>query len=327
MKTRIFSVLVLCGALSTWGGLAAAACTCTATGFPTAPGLTACQINPTPTVTGTINAAACDIGVYYSPGNSGSVNGATISGGGSFGVLVNGASVDVLNSTITTPGGVGIIYLNGASCLVPFRQRHPWLGGAYPGFSGGYPSACGVQNNAITLTAAGKTGVVAKNPGTVVAIINNMVTGSGPNGGIAQNGIEIGDGAAADIERNIVTNNEYTGPTFAATGILIYGGPAEAGYGNFEGPNYTSHLEVANNTLSSNDLGVVLWNQAAGNSKPPPTNNDVSQNDISNDATGADCNPFATGIAYYSGNGDTTNDNAVYGVCYGGSGTVAPAAD
>lgn len=155
MKRKIVSVLVLCGALSIWGGLgvAAAACSCqAATGFP-GPALTACLVNPPTKVTGAVDATGCDIGVYYSSGHSGSVNDATITGENCFGVLVNGASVNVVNSHIPVSAGTcaaypdyqfGIVYLNGANCS---------------------KGRCNIQGNVITLPVNGKDGVVAKNPG------------------------------------------------------------------------------------------------------------------------------------------------------------------
>jgi len=284
--------------------------------------LTACLVNPAGTVSGTVNATGCDIGVYYSPGKSGSVNGAAISGANYFGVLVNGASVDVVNSTISNVGPAinnfgnvqyrpgGILFLNGANCS---KGRHD--DGHPSDDDDGHQSACGIYGNTITQPLWGKFGITAKNAGTNVAVYGNTIAGNGSNGGIAQNGIEISDGAEADIEQNTVENNQYTGTDTNATGILIYGGPGLAGAGAFEGPNYTGQLEVQNNTLTNNDVGVVLWNVNSPVSKPPKrTNNDVSQNSISNDGTSA--NIYSAGIIYGSGNGDTIDDNTVYGAGY-----------
>jgi hypothetical protein len=332
MKTRIFLLLVLCVAFSTWGSLGVAAAkppppppvptACTT--IPDAPisGLTAYYFNPTGTVSGTVSATAlgCDVAVYYGPGHSGSVNTANISGEHCFGVVANGASVDVVNSSIPVSGVTcsadagayanyqfGIVYLNGANCS---KGR----GDGYPSDGDGQQSACNIQGNTITLPINAKDGVVAKNPGTNVAIINNTIKGYGPDGGIAQNGIEIGDGAVADIEQNTVSGNNYTGTSAAAAGILIYGGPGNDHFGVFEGPNYTGHAEVQNNTLIGNDLGVYLWNINTGSNPPKRTNNDVSQNNVSDNS--ASCNIFAAGITEESGNGDSINGNLVYGTCY-----------
>lgn len=265
MKKLLILLMVLCGVFAACGSAFSQCRTpCTSTGFPTSstpgyqgptanPVLTACVINPTETVSGPIDAAPCDIGVYYGPGNQGLVKGATITGATYFGVLVNGASVSVLDSNINNIGPTanifgniqyrptGIFYLNGDKRTRFWRIR-----------------LNEIEGNTITLPLWGKGGIVAKNPGTVVEIRNNTITGKGPNSGIAQNGIEIGDGAQADIAGNTVESNQYTGTDTNATGILIYGGPGFAGVGVFEGPNYTGNVNVHDNMLTNNDVGVYL---------------------------------------------------------------------
>ena len=70
-------------------------------------------------VTGTLDATGCDIGVYYAPGTTGSVNAADISGAIYYGVVANAAAVNVTNSSIHDIGetplngsqrGVGVFY-------------------------------------------------------------------------------------------------------------------------------------------------------------------------------------------------------------------------
>jgi len=240
------------------------------------------------------------------------VSGATISGANYFGVLVNGASVDVVNSTISDVGPAidnfgnvqyrpgGILYLNGANC--PAGHGH---GAAKP---------CNIQGNTITQPLWGKFGITAKNPGTMVKITDNTVAGDGTNVGIAQNGIEIGDGAAADIEGNGVSDNQYTGTDTNATGILIYDGPGYEGLGAFEGPNYTS-ATVKGNTLTNNDQGIWLSNlNNPEGEAPDSTNNLVSGNTVTNDGTSL--NIYAAGIILQTGNGDMIKGNTVYGAGY-----------
>jgi hypothetical protein len=246
--------------------------------------------------------------VYYGPGNEGLVEGATITGATYFGVLVNGASVSVLDSIINNIGPsanifgniqyrpVGIFYLNGDKPHHHRIQRNK------------------IEGNTITLPTWGKGGIVAKNPGTVVEIKNNTITGSPLNPGIAQNGIEIGDGAQADIALNTVESNQYTGADTNATGILIYGGPGFAGLGVFEGPNYTGNVNVHDNILTNNDVGVYLSNMNTESLKPSRTWNVINHNQISNDNSNP--NIFNTGIAYASGHGDTISENTIYGKGY-----------
>ena len=82
--------------------------------------LTAAQIGGN--VTGTLDLTRCNIGVYYGPATSGSVSGASY-----FGVVVNGASVNVTTSLVHDIGNVpldgsehgsAIVYLDGASGTV-----------------------------------------------------------------------------------------------------------------------------------------------------------------------------------------------------------------
>src|SRR3954470_2718439 len=92
--------------------------TCTPTGFSRdGIDLTAAQIGGN--VTGAVDAAGCDIGVFYGPGVKGSVNAATITNAKYFGVVNYRGGVDVKNSTMSKIGnnpfdgaqhGVGILY-------------------------------------------------------------------------------------------------------------------------------------------------------------------------------------------------------------------------
>src|SRR5579883_2388702 len=104
-------------------------------------GLTAVLVNPTTTVTGTIDASGCDIGVFYNAGK-GTVSKAAISGALYFAVYVDGdvgsVSVDVLNSNIHDIGdhplngdqrGVGIYfraYLPGGSATGKISGNTIW---------------------------------------------------------------------------------------------------------------------------------------------------------------------------------------------------------
>src|SRR3954447_3798403 len=91
--------------------------------------LTAAVVVPpggTAAVTRTVEASGCNIGVYFSPGSTGTVDGATIDGaqGGPnyYGVLVDQAHADVTNSLIENIGevppsgaqhGIGVAYVSG----------------------------------------------------------------------------------------------------------------------------------------------------------------------------------------------------------------------
>jgi predicted extracellular nuclease len=75
-----------------------------------------------------------------------------------------------------------------------------------------------VQGN--TVTDYQKTGI-AMNGSVVVSGVDNVVTGWGPTGVIAQNGIQVGFGATAFLRGNSVSGNSYTGPDVAC-GLLFF---------------------------------------------------------------------------------------------------------
>ena len=62
------------------------------------------MIDPAAPVTGTVDATGCNIGVYYSPGNSGSVSGATVENANYYGIVNNGSSGNVSNSVVQNIG-------------------------------------------------------------------------------------------------------------------------------------------------------------------------------------------------------------------------------
>ena len=116
---RLIMMLVL-GALAIPATAFAAptSTTCLPTGFYRDDiNLTAAQIGGK--LTGDLDAAGCDIGVYYGPGTKGSVKKATIENARYFGVVNYRGKVDVKDSTISKIGdtpfngnqhGVGILY-------------------------------------------------------------------------------------------------------------------------------------------------------------------------------------------------------------------------
>jgi hypothetical protein len=168
----------------------AAAATCTPTGFS---GLTAAIVNPSGPVSGAVNATGCDIGVYYSQG-TGAVKKAEVFGALYYGVFVNGdtnaVAVDVMDSKIHHIGDS------------PFNGNQRGVAIYYRAFLTG--SARGkITGNSISQYQKG--GIVANGRGTVASISDNVVTGFGPVGFIAQNGIQVGYGADAIVMLNTVT--------------------------------------------------------------------------------------------------------------------------
>ncbi len=151
--------------------------------------LTAAQIGGT--VSGTLDASGCDIGVYFTtPGTV--TAGAQIFGARYFGVVNDGTSVTVEGASVHKIGntpfdgaqhGVGIYFTNGGTGTI--------------------------DSNAVS--AYQKGGIVANGAATTATITNNTVTGLGPVGFIAGNGIQVSRGAVAEVRGNTISNNFYTG--------------------------------------------------------------------------------------------------------------------
>ncbi len=279
--------------------------TCTPTGFwRDGINMTAALINPGD-ITGTVNAAGCNIGVYYDNG-SGSVNKANIYGANYFGVLVNGdvnnISVDVQNSSIHD---IGETPLNGTQHGVAIYYR---------GFGTGSVSGK-IWGN--TLTNYQKGGIVANGLGTTADIRNNIVTGQGHVNYIAQNGIQIGYGASAQVRGNTVTGNSYTGSSTVSGGIIVVGGPAYNPCLPSGICAYTTGTIIDGNTVRNNDIGIWLtnidenYNSPLAQTNVKVVNNTISSDGVYNNYYGG----YQAGIAD-QGNNDKMIHNNISGLGY-----------
>ncbi len=307
MKKALYALAVLIpvAALTLVGfayanGAKAAPATCTPTGFyRDSINLTAARINPSGTLTGTINATGCNIGVYYGPGSSGTVYQAKIYGANYFGVVNNGGHVNVSTSKIYD---IGESPLNG--------DQH----GVAIYFAYGSAATGEIAHN--TIWNYQKGGIVVNGANASAKVSYNTVTGQGPVNYIAQNGIQIGYGATATVSYNTVTGNSYTGAGLTASGgIIVVGG---ACYGDVP----TVNTQILGNTVTGNDIGIWLSNVDADcyNAVTTPTNINVfentSRNDAVNNTTGAGPGAgYQAGIAD-QGDGDQLIKNKICGVGY-----------
>jgi hypothetical protein len=261
-RTTFFAAFALLIAVT---GLQAV--TCTPTGFfRDHINMTAAVVNPAATVTGDVNATGCNIGVYYDTG-SGAVYHATIYGSNYFGIVVNGdynaVTVDVTDSIVHDIGET------------PFNGTQHGVGIYYRALGVGSTSGT-VSGN--TVYNYQKGGIVA-NGATTLTASRNIVTGLGRVDFIAQNGIQLGYGASAIVQRNVVTGNAYTGINCASSGgILVVGGDCYGGA-------LTVGTQISGNTAVNNDVGVYLSNLDATCSAPAiQTNIKVINNTLTNDA-------------------------------------------
>ena len=275
---------------------------CTPTSFF---GLTAALVNPVSTVSGPVNAAGCDIGVYYdAAGVGGTVKRAEIYGALYYGVIVYGdegpVSVDVLNSWIHD---IGDSPLNGNQRGVAVYYRAYFLGGSATGK---------VSDN--TIERYQKGGIVVNGVGSNAVVSNNIVSGLGPVNFIAQNGIQFGYGSSGSAMKNTVTGNQYMGSSTVSGGIVVVGGP---GYGTCPDGNpcsYTTGSQNVQNKVVNNDIGVFLTNlQGDGSAPLGATNIKVVNNTISNSA-------ITNGYCYQAGVSDVGNNDKIINNTVSGAG-------
>lgn len=302
MKRLIFGAAVVAAAITATisvGAASATATSCTQTGFfRDGINMTADQIGGN--VTGALDAGGCNIGVYYGPGTSATVSGASIYGANYFGVVADGAAVNVTGSQVNNIGEV------------PFN-------GTQHGNAIYYTNSSGtISGNTVSLYQ--KNGITAVN-GSSVSISGNTVTGEGPVTYIAQNGIEVGSGTSATVSGNTVSGNAYTGTNDASSsGILVFGGPCF-------GSAYTTGVSVTKNTLTNNDVGIFLYNADATclATSPSKTQNKAVNNTITNsNETNVSGNGYPNG--YQAGISDLGNkDNIVNNTISGAGYTQANA--
>ncbi|MBV8846940.1 MAG: hypothetical protein JO307_29375 [Bryobacterales bacterium] len=152
-----------------------------------------------------------------------------------------------------------------------------------------------------------KTGIVLNGEvdGTVTG---NTVIGAGPQNYIGQNGIQIGSGASARVSRNTVSDNSYTGSSTASGGIIVASGPLHRS-------EYSFGVQIADNTLVGNDVGVWLMQMNDRRESPVvQTHVQVTNNTISNDAVNNGRTYQAAITAH--GNGDVISGNRILGRGY-----------
>jgi parallel beta-helix repeat protein len=156
---------------------------------------------------------------------------------GTTGVSIEGLTVDGANNGISqcSPRLFGVAFQNasGEISRVAIRNFHlgTGLGGCQSGtgifVQSGGGGISNVEIDTSTIHDFQKNGITADEVGTHVSIHGNVVTGIGPTGGAAQNGIQIGFGAGGVITRNTVTNNVWSPCTAVdtctavATNILV----------------------------------------------------------------------------------------------------------
>ena len=143
------------------------------------------------------------------------------------GVSISGLTVDGANNGISAcaPDLIGISFQNASGTVDHVAVRNFKLAASLNGCQSGTGIfvQCGsggiskVEITNSTVHDFQKNGITADEKGTVAVIRRNVVTGLGPTNGAAQNGVQIGFGAAGSILGNVVTNNIWAPCTAVAT--------------------------------------------------------------------------------------------------------------
>ena len=114
-----------------------------------------------------------------------------------------------------------------------------------------------------------KGGILVDGSGASARIDGNSITGVGSSAALAQNGIQISNGAQAYVSNNTITGNVYASTAasvYTATGILVIDDQAS--------------VVLSNNDVEHNDVGALLEGSGTGNT-PNTTNVSVIGNDFS----------------------------------------------
>ena len=209
---------------------------------------------PAPIARVVIDATGCDIGIYYAPGMTGSVDQSSIAGASYFGVVNHGAQVNVTRSSVSNIGdrpfsgaqhGNAILYTTENFVIeLPIPPATtPVITFVTAGVAGGL-----VSGNQVSLYQKG--GIIVRGAGASADILNNEVRGLGPVNFIAQNGIQVSFGGSAVVRENIVSENDYTPDGTTSCGILLF----EA-----------AGAKVQLNTYRDNETNLCNFGKGGGN--------------------------------------------------------------
>ena len=161
-----------------------------------------------------------------------------------YGILVGGgATLYLSNSSVTAAGAVP---LNGCQGGVAIQVGMAWT----------TPNQVG-KAELVDDHVSGyqKNGITADGSGSEADIIDTTVTGIGPTTAIAQNGIQVSNGAYGAIANSTITGNECNYPSVCglngsqAAGVLFYGA-ADGSY-------------VSGSKITNNDYGVYSYDADA----------------------------------------------------------------
>ncbi len=236
------------------------------------------------------------------------------------------------------PTLVGILYQNASGTMDHVVTRNQWVGASESDTgSNGCQTGLGIfvqSGNSGTSTVYviassvhdyQKNGITGNEVGTTLTVTNSDVVGQGATNGAAENGVQIGFGAAGTISGSLVIDDVWlpdtiSDPGDAAAGILLY--DAAAG-----------HSTVRSNTIGNTQYGIAAVTDTSGEGDGASitlnkvfgtrifdaidvcVNNSVIQtNTIMNSAESAIHLDASCGA---TGNGSTVTQNVITDACTG----------
>jgi hypothetical protein len=174
-------------------------------------------------------------------------------------VWIAGLTVDGIGNGISacSPRLIGVYFQNASGNLQHVAVRDFQLGEGLTGCQSGtgvFVESGGGATSEVEIAECSihdfqKNGITANEAGTEVRIHNNIITGSGPTEGAAQNGVQIGFSAAGTVRKNIVTNNVWSPCTAVAacqalaTNILVV---------------QSDGVRVLDNTVGLSQVGIFV---------------------------------------------------------------------
>lgn len=234
------------------------------------------------TITGTVSAVGCDVGVYVGSGITGVTIAAKVSNAHYVGIYVDGGNAKVTDSTVSNVGDV------------PFSGDQYGWGIAYVTNGTTHIGATGeVAGTKVSLYQ--KAGIVTLGQGSNVTLSDDTVTGNGPAPYIAQNGVEFDSGANGSVTNSQISGNNCTDISAScgedyftqvqSTGILL--------------DDAAPGVVVSGNKVSASDIGIWAGydGQYGSSSEPESINNNSLQNNL------------GYGLIFDSINGTSTNNS------------------
>ena len=164
------------------------------------------------------------------------------------------------------------------SRIIDIESTSTSLRGCQQGIAVQIGSATDTTTGSATITDTNinnyqKNGISVANTGSSAKISDSNIVGYGPSNVIAQNGIEVIDGATATISDNTIKDNIYSPQSYAATGILLYSSGVVSLKDNVANHNDIdiAAIGVHNSTFKDNTTntgtfnGIYLDSGSAGN--------------------------------------------------------------